>query len=314
MPPLTRSTSWPRSVHMADESPSLFKESLGLLADLVEVEVGTPLRLALDDLKPDPDQPRREFSKQALAELAVSIEAEGVLQPITVRPANDQGIYVIRHGERRYRAALLAKGVKDIPAFISRAEDGSYAQMIENIQREDLSPMDIGQWIRKRRARGEKAGDIAKLLGKPPSFVSNHARLPALPPYILALYAEDVLRSPRALADLERASQVNEPATARFCRQIQARGGPTNRQIKMFLSGLKTAASAAKTASPGAPPGGAAASPSSAGEPPAPAVSTAQDSAIQVIHRPKVIVQDSSGRKGIGCSNSTLARPNAAFT
>ena len=133
---------------------------------------------------------------------------------------------------------MLAKDVEDIPAFIDHSND-NYAQMIENIQREDLTPMEIGKWCLARIDTGEEAKAIAKHLGKPDSFVSLHKELPKLPPVIMALYVENVVRSPRLLVDLKRANKIDAEATAKFCGRIQLKGGATKKEIDGFIADLK---------------------------------------------------------------------------
>lgn len=106
-----------------------------------------PLAMAkeirLDRLRPDPNQPRRSFDPQRLEELAASIREQGILQPIVVEYVDDGDYFRIVHGERRYRAALLA-GLPTIPAIVRKVDDTTrlVRQLIENIQREDLNDVD----------------------------------------------------------------------------------------------------------------------------------------------------------------------------
>ena len=222
---------------------SLLDDSMGSLTDMLNADTtsnGEPLRLALDILIPDPNQPRDEFNEVELQELADSVEEHGVIQPISVGPINDEGKRTIKHGERRWRASLLVDGVEDIPAFIDHSSD-NYTQMIENIQREDLTPMEIGKWCLSRIGEGQEAKEIAKRLGKPDSFVSLHKELPKLSPVIMSLYTDKIVRSPRLLVDLKRASKIDAEATAKFCGRIQLKGGATKKEIDAFISGLKKA-------------------------------------------------------------------------
>jgi ParB family chromosome partitioning protein len=105
--------------------------------------------IQLGRIQPDPDQPRREFDEEALAELAASIQAEGVLQPIAVRYDAEQDTYVILHGERRWRAAHLA-GLESIPAIVREvpAERRLIQQLMENVVREDLNALDRAAALR----------------------------------------------------------------------------------------------------------------------------------------------------------------------
>ena len=252
-------------------------KELGSISSLLEAapsEEQGETRIPLAEIAPDPNQPRKEFDEALLQELADSIAEHGVLQPITVGPRNDDGMYPLKYGERRWRASGMVPGLYDIPAFIRDSDDDSYGQMIENIQREDLSPMEIGNWCLRRIEEGAKAGDVAKQLGKPASFVSLHAKLPKLPPFIMALYVEGVVRSPRSLADLERAAKLDQDATAKFCSKISAKGGATAREIEVFLAELKKAKALDKAGAESGEDDGSAAEPKDkepkSKEPPAP--------------------------------------------
>ena len=130
----------------------------------------------------DPDQPRRGgnagFSEKSLNELAETIRERGVKSPISVRDAGN-GRYIINHGARRYRASIIAEK-STIPAFI----DNDYTkldQVIENIQRENLTPREIADYIGYRVSHGAKKGELAKELGKSNAWISQHFSLLDLP-------------------------------------------------------------------------------------------------------------------------------------
>lgn len=131
---------------------------------------------------PNPDQPRREFDEEALAELATSIRTIGLIQPISLRMMPD-GHYQIIAGERRYRAAKLA-GIATLPAYIKTAEDDLVMEMalIENIQREDLNAIEIALAFQKLleiyQLTQEKLSDR---LGKKRATIANYLRLLKLP-------------------------------------------------------------------------------------------------------------------------------------
>lgn len=138
-------------------------------------------KLLISDIKPAADQPRTEFDEQALDELAQSIKRHGVLQPLIVRP-HDNG-YIIVAGERRWRAAQKA-GLNQVPAIVRSLAELEQLEiaLIENVQREDLSPLDQAVSIQRLVSQFQLTlDDIAKRLGKAPSTVSNLARLTALP-------------------------------------------------------------------------------------------------------------------------------------
>ncbi|WP_298233935.1 ParB/RepB/Spo0J family partition protein [uncultured Azohydromonas sp.] len=144
-----------------------------------------PPRMALDLIDEDPHQPRKQFNPQTLQELADSITAaRGVLQPVSLRPNPDApGRYIINFGHRRCRAARMA-GLADVPYFIGHQCD-SFAQIIENEQRDDLSPLDLAAFIRDRVAEGFSQQEIAQRLGKSKGYVSKAAALAEAPAVVV---------------------------------------------------------------------------------------------------------------------------------
>ncbi|HCZ14875.1 MAG TPA: chromosome partitioning protein ParB [Candidatus Accumulibacter sp.] len=143
-----------------------------------------PLDLPLDLVSEDPHQPRTKdnpgFSSDSLAELADTISLRGVKTPISVRDNPEApGFYIINHGARRTRASKLA-GKTSIPAFIDN-DYNEADQVIENLQRNDLTPREIADFIGRELAKGKQKGEIAKELGKSASFVSQHVTLLDLP-------------------------------------------------------------------------------------------------------------------------------------
>lgn len=179
---------------------------LGNLAALAEgsetASNGEPLELLITDVIEDPNQPRKFFSEEAIESLAVQIRASKVRSPISVKPMNVDGKYIINHGARRYRASIRA-GKTTIPGFIDETHD-DYDQLAENIQREDLAPLEIAMFIQKRLAKGDKKGDIAAKLGQKASFVSEHLPLVDAPEFIQVL-ARDKSVGVRTLYDLIKA-------------------------------------------------------------------------------------------------------------
>ncbi|MFZ5618597.1 MAG: ParB/RepB/Spo0J family partition protein [Pseudomonadota bacterium] len=141
-----------------------------------------PLTLPIDFLKPNPNQPRRHFNEDAIEELASSIRARGLLQPILVRPAGSAA-YEIVAGERRWRAAQRA-GVHDVPVVIRELDDkeASEIALIENVQRVDLNPMEeAAAYARLAEIHGRTQEEIAGAVGKSRSHIANMMRLTALP-------------------------------------------------------------------------------------------------------------------------------------
>ena len=135
----------------------------------------------VDSITPNPHQPRRSFDEAALKELAESMKANGVIQPILVRPAGEgnEGKYELIAGERRWRAALLAK-LPTIPAILRDVDSLTQAQlaMIENIQREDLNPIDraLGYQVLVKEL-GLTQAELAGRLGEDRSTIANFLRL-----------------------------------------------------------------------------------------------------------------------------------------
>lgn len=141
---------------------------------------GSPCALPVEAIYPDPDNIRKDCPESTIAELAETIRADGLLQAITVRTHPERAAcYVISYGERRWRAVRLL-GLPTIAAVINENFD-PYRQAIENLQREDLTPMQVAQFVAKREAAGDSRSTIAKRLGKPKSFISELAHLMAAP-------------------------------------------------------------------------------------------------------------------------------------
>jgi ParB family chromosome partitioning protein len=145
----------------------------------VTYEKGKLYNLNIADLQPDPDQPRKYFDEQALADLKASIEKHGVLQPVLVRQSAD-GALLLVSGERRYQASKLA-GCLTIPAVFT---DGDPAELsiVENLLRENLTAIEEAEAIEKLRAQHEYTlSDLALVLGKSDSTLSEILSLNKLP-------------------------------------------------------------------------------------------------------------------------------------
>lgn len=133
----------------------------------------------LSAVTPNPDQPRKHFAEDALADLASSIKTRGLLQPIVVRRVADG--YRLLAGERRFRAATLA-GLDRVPALIRDGDDDLEIALIENLQREDLSPLEEAEALALLIERhGYSHREVADLLGKSRPYVSNTLALNRLP-------------------------------------------------------------------------------------------------------------------------------------
>jgi ParB family chromosome partitioning protein len=164
---------------------------------------GTPLQLAVDSIDEDPEQPRLEFDAETLKELAATVTERGVREPISVRPhPSEEGRWIINSGARRLRATKLA-GKAAIPAFVDVTAD-SYDQVIENEQRDNLTPMDLAMFVQRRLGIGETQTEIARRLGKSQSYVAFACALIDAPEWLMDLYRKNKCRGIRELYELRR--------------------------------------------------------------------------------------------------------------
>ena len=160
--------------------------------------------VALASVEPNPEQPRRYFAEDKLAELAASILERGLLQPIVVRRRAEGG-YQLLAGERRFRAARLA-GLDRLPAVVRDGGDALEIALIENLQREDLQPLEEAEALAALVDRhGYSHREIADLLGKSRPYVSNTLALTRLPEPVKAdLYREGRTFSREVLMGIAR--------------------------------------------------------------------------------------------------------------
>lgn len=144
--------------------------------------------LPLREIEPDPGQPRKTFDDETLAELSASIAEHGLLQPIAVRPKPSGG-YLIVAGERRWRASRMA-GLTEVPVIVKDVTDEQAMELalVENLQREDLDPVEEAAGIRELMTRGDLTQEqAARKLGKSRSALANSLRLLSLPETVLEL-------------------------------------------------------------------------------------------------------------------------------
>ena len=181
--------------------------------NMPESKKGAGEMIRLSDIEPRRDQPRKTFEREALETLADSIATYGVLQPIIVRE-NEMlpGTYEIIAGERRWRAAKMA-GLTEIPAVIFTGDELKAAQvaMIENVQREDLNPVEEAMGYGALIDRfGLTQEQVAKQVGKSRPAIANMLRLLELPEEVLEMLRADELSAghARALLGLEDESQI----------------------------------------------------------------------------------------------------------
>lgn len=188
-------------------------------ADPAAAPAGTGLAmLAVAAIEPHPGQPRRHFAEAALDELAASIAARGVIQPVIVTQ-EAPGRYRLVAGERRWRAAQRAQ-LHEIPAIIRDLSDREVTvlALIENLQREDLNPIEEARaYHRLAEDDGLTQAEIARLVDKSRSHVANLQRLLSLPPLVIELVEEGRLSMghARALIGIDGALELAQQAVAR---------------------------------------------------------------------------------------------------
>ena len=193
----------------------------------------------IEHVQPNPDQPRRRFSDEALSELADSIREKGVLQPLLVRERGD-GFEIVA-GERRWRAAQIAQ-LHVVPVIVRDYDDTEVLEVaiIENIQRADLSPVEEAAAYRQLIERfGHTQEKVAETLGKSRSYIANSLRLLTLPDDVIGMVETGALSSghARALVSSEKASAL--------ARKIVDQG-MTVREVERLVREDKTGKGAAR--------------------------------------------------------------------
>jgi ParB family chromosome partitioning protein len=172
----------------------------------------------VDQIHPNPKQPRKDFDREAVSGLAASIRAQGLIQPVVVRP-RVQGGYELIAGERRWRAAREA-GVTTVPAVVRDADDRDtlLLGLVENVAREDLSPVEEGRaYAVLLDEFGLSLGEVADRVGKSKPTVSNRVRLLELPDDVLELVGSGALSEGHARALL---SVPDHDVRRRLARRI----------------------------------------------------------------------------------------------
>lgn len=187
---------------------------------------GGSVMLPIGDIEPDRGQPRTKFSEEALAELEASIREFGVLQPLLVRPMSD-GSYKIVAGERRWRAARRAE-LTEVPVIIKSLTDAEAAAiaLIENLQREDLNPIEEAAGIKKLiEEYGYTQEEAAEKLSKSRPAIANSLRLLALPTEVAKLVEAGKLSAghARALLGLEDEKLISDIANEIVEKQLSVR-------------------------------------------------------------------------------------------
>ncbi len=170
------------------------------------------INIPVDKISGNPEQPRKSFDQASLKELAASIEEKGIIQPIIV--AKNGGNYMIIAGERRFRASKLA-GLKEVPVIVKDFSENEKLEiaLIENIQREDLNPIEEAQAYRDLMERGNlNQEEVASKVGKNRSTVANSLRLLKLPDNIQTTLAKGAISAghARAILSLDTEEQMED--------------------------------------------------------------------------------------------------------
>ncbi len=202
--------------------------------------------IAVDKIVSNPGQPRRTFGDEALAELAASIKAVGIVQPVVVRRAG--GSFEIIAGERRWRAARMA-GLKTVPAVIRDAGDAESVELalIENLSREDLNPIDAARaYANLQEDFGITQEELAAKLGRSRSAVANTLRLLDLPDDVQTLIEHGRLSEGHGRALLSVPDRLRQ-------RRLAAKAAAANMSVRQLEARVKREAPQRKSAREASP-------------------------------------------------------------
>lgn len=197
--------------------------------------------LGINEIEPNRDQPRKNFDEKALGELAASIEKNGIIQPLLVRPMTD-GSYQLIAGERRWRAARMA-GLSVVPVTIREMtdEEASVFALIENLQREDLNPVEEAQGLKSLiETYGFTQEEAADRVGKSRTAVTNTLRLLRLPDSLLTMLSAGKISAGhcRALLGLDDEKEMLRIAEAAVREELSVR--QVEKMVKYASQGEKT--------------------------------------------------------------------------
>ena len=202
-------------------------------------EAGRVRQLPVEEILPNPHQPRRVFDETALRELAASIQNHGILQPLTVRRLGPRCGYELISGERRLRAAKLA-GLAAVPCIVVGADEQRSAvlALVENIQRQDLDFVEQARGMQELiRRHGMTQEEVARMLGKSQSAVANKLRILKHPPEVLALLEEGKLTERHARALLRLEGDEARTGAAKLAAEQGLNVAETEALVERLLSG-----------------------------------------------------------------------------
>lgn len=209
--------------------------------------------IPIEQLKPNPYQPRKTFVREQLEELAQSIKEKGVLQPLLVRKSSQAGSFEIIAGERRWRAAQIAK-LHTLPAVVKEISDRDALEigLIENLQREDLNAVEeAGAFLKLTDEFGYSAEQIAQVIGKSRSHVANIMRLLQLPRPVVQMITEGKLSAGQARP------LIGHPLAEQLAQRI-VEGSLSVREVEKLVAVGKAVAAGPSGRKPGRPPSSAA--------------------------------------------------------
>lgn len=222
-----------------------------LMADVAPADEGRPrrpdLQVPIELIEPNPDQPRRDFSRDALEELAASLREKGIIQPLIVRDnPRKTGSYEIVAGERRWRAAQIAQ-LHAVPVVVREVSDAELLELaiIENIQRADLNPVEEAMGYRQLMDRfGHTQEKMAEALSKSRSYIANLLRLLTLPDQVLIWLREGKLTAGHARALITSADPVQ------LARQVIEGGLSVRETERLAQSPKRDAGQTSRTTPP----------------------------------------------------------------
>jgi ParB family transcriptional regulator, chromosome partitioning protein len=195
----------PQSVEAAPQSGSLESHSgaVSLPSAKLGVHNGRPMMVPVSVLYEDANNPRTYFPEDTLDDLAADIQQRGVLQPLVVHPADDDGRHQVHFGAKRLRAAIRA-GLHEVPVVVRDLPADRYAQVAENQKRHGLTPLELAKFIRAQVDAGDSNATIAKQLGMNLTAVAHHLSLLNLPPVLDDALKSGRCTSPRTLHELSK--------------------------------------------------------------------------------------------------------------
>lgn len=203
------------------------------------------LSVPLENVAPDPEQVRKIFDQESLEGLAKSLLETGQLEPIVVSPKDSNGIYVIQKGERRYRASKLA-GLDKIDVIVNESNLSELTlrieQLVENIQREDLEPIEIGRALATMSESGLAGNEIADKLGKSEAWVSLHLAVGTAKGLIKDLIEAGKVADATVVHELGRLQEERPAAFKTYCKKVLATEGmmASRAEIRSLRKGKTT--------------------------------------------------------------------------